>query len=194
MYKLKSDIGLSMYNQGTLRREEAQKIAYIAYLDSVKYYSEYWVKLHVALDAQIFEDETVNSIVPLSNHGKRAGKYTQHTFIVCYSFKLNYGYYLNTLEHFKFLKPKQIEQFYDLVAKRDQNFNTVWFKDSRRYGKTDKIKGMLSTSKANTSKIERLFSRKIKIYHRLDTIKSQTDLNNAYSALFSELNIKEIHP
>jgi hypothetical protein len=181
-----------MYNQGTLRREEAQKKAYADYLNSVKYYSEYWVKLQIAIEAQIFEDETVNSIVPLSNHGKRAGKFDQHTFIVCYSFKFGYGYYYNTNQHFSFLKSKHIEEFYNLVGKTDKVFSTIWFKDSRRYGKTDKINGMLSTSKANTSKIERLFSKKIKIYHVKDTIKTQTDLNRAYENLFHELNIREI--
>lgn len=181
-----------MYNQGTLRREQAQKEAYTQWLDSKKYFTEYWVKLHTAIENQIFEDETVNSLVPLTNHGKRSGKFEQHTFIVCYSFRFGYGYYLNTKQHFKFLKPKQIEQFYELVAKVDQAFNTIWFKDARRYGTTDKIKGMLSTSKNNTSKIERLFSKKIKIYHVKDTIKTQADLNNAYSQLFAEMNIREI--
>lgn len=181
-----------MYNTNSLRRLEAEKKAYANWLDSVKYYSEYWVKLQIAIENQIFEDETVNSIVPLTNHGKRAGKFDQHTFIVCYSFKFNYGYYFNTNQHFSFLKPRHIENFYDLVVKTDQAFSTIWFKDARRYGKTDKINGMLSTSKANTSKIERLFSKKIKIYHKKDTIKSQADLNNAYSALFAEMNLREI--
>jgi hypothetical protein len=183
-----------MYNQASLRRLGKEKDLYNKFLETTKYFSPYWVKLQCAIDAQIFEDETVNSVKSLRSHSKRSGKFNQYTFIVCYNFKLNYGYYFNTHEHFKFLKPNQIETFYRLVSERDINFRTIWFKDARRYGSTDRVSNMISTSKANTSKIERLFSKKIKVYSKFKNgmIKTQTDLNSTYESLLNELNLREI--
>jgi hypothetical protein len=174
--------------------EIVNKRDYNKWLNENKYYDSNWVIKQVALENQILEDETVNSIKPLSQKTKRSGKFNQQTFIVCYNFKLKYGYYMNTKNHFKFLRPKQIEEFKVKVANKDLNFNTIWIKDNRKFGKYNNMNGFLSMGKATTSKIEQKFSNKIAIYskYKKGLIKTQKDLDQNYEQLFKKLKIYEI--
>lgn len=171
--------------------EIKDKKDYKDWLNFHKFFTLKWLQLRVVEDLEILEDETVNSIVPLSNHSKRSGKFEQHTYLVCYSFKLKYGYCLNTKKHFKFIKSIDLKQFRDKVSTIDSLFNTIWIKDSR-YGKRNNIEGFLNSGKRRTMKIERLFSGKKQIYANKKNIKTQTDLENTYHSFFKELSIIEI--
>ena len=115
---------IGYYDKLSMRRERLAKIKRkeIKLLLSVRYDKEKY---------PIVYDETTNSITPLSSHSKR-NRFNPCFYQVVYHRALEYGYYRLVTKHMKYLQPRELEEFRQLVIQRDSNFIGLWVKDGRK--------------------------------------------------------------
>ena len=158
-------------------------------------FSYEWVKSRQIKSAVVQYDETVNSVNTIKSRTKRAGKFEQHTYLVCFNSELGYGYFYNTRKHFQKTNRKDLEDFMRKVKLQDSNFNQHWIKDARTWGSSAQVKGMLETPyKKYTMDIERRFGWIKNMIYKTPKkeIKDQDTLEKMYRKAFATYNIIEI--
>ena len=158
-------------------------------------FSSEWAKEQQIKNAVILYDETVNSLYTIKSRSKRAGKFDQHTYLVCLNTELGYGYCYNTRKHFKDTNRNDIEKFMRLVKSKATNFESSWIKDARQWGQSAKVDGMLETDKKYyTQPIERLFGWVKNEVYKIPRkeIKTQEQLEKIYSQAFAKHGIIEL--
>lgn len=154
-----------------------------------------WFKRRMIKRAIIQYDETVNSIVTINSRSKRAGKFDQHTYLVCFNIELGYGYMYNTKKHFQKTNRKDLKDFMKRVQLQDHNFRQWWIKDARTWGSSAHVKGMLETdNKKYTMDIERRFGWvKNEVYRNMKEVElTQYTLERLYKKAFAKYHIIEI--
>jgi len=154
-----------------------------------------WFKRRMVKKAIIQYDETVNSIKTLKSRTKRAGKFDQHTYLVCFNTELGYGYFYNTRKHFQKTNRKDLKDFMKRVQLQDHNFKQWWIKDARTWGSSAQIKGMIETEhKKYTMDIERRFGWiKNEVYRNMKEVElDQYTLERMYKKAFAKYNLIEI--
>ena len=158
-------------------------------------FSSEWAKVQQIKNCKILYDETVNSLFTLKSRSKRAGKFDQHTYLVCLHTELGYGYMFNTKKHFQKTNRNDLERFMKLVKSKDSNFDSSWVKDARTWGSSAQVEGMLETDvKYYTQPIERLFGWVKNEVYKISrkTIKEQDQLEDIYKKAFAKYGIIEL--